>query len=56
MFPWNKEKEKYKISPCGLPDLWLVYCGQNEHNVSKICQKKKKKNNLLLTIKFHPLT
>jgi hypothetical protein len=48
-----KNREKYKISPCGLLDLQFTPCGiKTNSKVPVVC----KKNNLILTVKFHPLT
>jgi hypothetical protein len=45
-----RKREKYKITPYGLPDLQLAHFGTKMHlEVLEVCQK----NNLLLTIKFH---
>jgi hypothetical protein len=45
-------REKYKISPCGLLDLQFTLCGiETNSKVPVVC----KKNNLIPTVKFHPL-
>jgi hypothetical protein len=45
--------EKYKISQCGLLDLQFTPCGiKMNSKVLVVC----KKNNLVLTVKFHQLT
>jgi hypothetical protein len=50
---YYKIREKYKISPCGLLDLQFTSCGiKTNSKVPVIC----KKNNLVPTVKFHPLT
>jgi hypothetical protein len=49
----SKIKEKYKISPCGIPDLQFTLCSiKTNLKVLMAC----KKNNLIPTVKFHPLT
>jgi hypothetical protein len=52
-YSYITEREKYKISPCGLLDLQFTPCGiKTNSKVHMIC----KKNNLVPTVKFHPLT
>jgi hypothetical protein len=57
-FPPNRNggiyfREKYKISPCGLLDLQFTPCCiKTNLKVPVVC----KKNNLVPTVKFHPLT
>jgi hypothetical protein len=48
-----KYREKHKISPCGLPDLQFTPCGIKT-NLKVLWYTKE--NNLVPTVKFHPLT
>jgi hypothetical protein len=57
--PWNMPvkiiiiREKYKISSWGLLDLQFTPCGiKTNSKVPMVC----KKNNLVPTVKFYPLT
>jgi hypothetical protein len=50
---FSQFREKYKISPCGLLNLQFTPCGiKINSKVPIVC----KQNNLVLTVKFHPLT
>jgi hypothetical protein len=49
----KKKREKYKISLCGLLDLQFTHCGIKTN--SKVLAVYKK-NNLVPTVKFHPLS
>jgi hypothetical protein len=54
MYSFGKKiREKYKISPYGLLDLQFTPCGiKMNSKVPVVCRK----NNLVLTVKLHPLT
>jgi hypothetical protein len=43
LFSLSPSREKYKISPCGLPDLQFTPCGiKTNLKVPMVCTKKKK--------------